>query len=104
MPASRNVIWSSAARRDMQGIYFHIAQLSPSSADTFTLDLYRKIQSLTELGLTGSRPPGLGNVIRVFTYRDRRFFVRVSDQSLTVLRVMHGRQNISSDDFSESDT
>jgi toxin ParE1/3/4 len=103
MPASRNVIWSSAARRDMQGIYFHIAQFSPSSADDFTLDLYCKIQSLAELGLTGSLPPGLGNFIRVFTYRDRRFFVRVSDQSLTVLRVMHGRQNISPEDFPESD-
>lgn len=87
----------------MQGIYVHIAQFSPSSADAFTLDLYRKIQSLAELGLTGSRPPGLGNVIRVFTYRDRRFFIRVSDQSLTVLRVMHGRHHISPDDFPESD-
>lgn len=46
----------------------------------------------------------MGDDIRVFVYRDRRFFVRVTDEAVTVLRVMHGRQDTTTEDFPESDT
>jgi plasmid stabilization system protein ParE len=58
---------------------------------------------LAQLGLTGTKTDHLRDDIRAFTFKERRFFIRVCDETITVLRVKHGRQNISSDDFPESD-
>nr|WP_256368928.1 type II toxin-antitoxin system RelE/ParE family toxin [Agrobacterium sp. a22-2] len=98
----RRVIWSTKARRDLRRMYRHIAQYSPKSADDFVGDLYRKMNSLAELGLTGTSKEELGVGIRLLVYRDRRFYIRVTDDTLSVLKVAHGHQNITSDDFTES--
>jgi toxin ParE1/3/4 len=104
MPASRKVEWTSAARDDLRSIYSYIAQLNPDFADAFILALYQKIETLARLGLTGTKTDHLRDDIRAFTFKERSFFIRVSDETITVLRVKHGRQDISPDDFPESDT
>ncbi|MCO6177728.1 type II toxin-antitoxin system RelE/ParE family toxin [Ciceribacter sp. RN22] len=104
MPKSREVVWSRKARQDLRSIYRHIARFSPVAANRFALDLYNKIENLARLGLTGTSMKDMGDDIRVFTYRDRRFFVRVTDETVTVLRVMHGRQDTTTENLPESDT
>lgn len=104
MPKSREVVWSKKARQDLRSIYRHIARFSPVAANRFALDLYNKIENLARLGLTGTSMRDMGDDIRVFVYRDRRFFVRVTDEAVTVLRAMHGRQDTTTEDFPESDT
>ncbi len=90
------------ALRDIREQYEFIAKTDPVAARRLLLDIDRKIHSMAELGLTGSpRPfsPGL----RAYPYKNRCIYFVVSDDLLTVLRVKHGRQNTSSDDFSESE-
>jgi toxin ParE1/3/4 len=53
-------------------------------------------------GLTGvSRDfiPGL----RAFSYRDRCIYFLVDNSTMTVLRILHGRQDTTSKDFPESE-
>lgn len=83
-------------------MYRHIAQYSRRSADEFVEDLYRKMHSLAELGLTGTSKDEFGVGIRLLVYRDRCFYIRVTDDALSVLKVAHGRRDISRQDFTES--
>ena len=103
MPTSRKLKWTTTARDDLRSIYSYIAQFDPALADAFVTGLYQKIEALAQFGLTGTKTDHLRDDIRAFTFKERRFFIRVSDETITVLRVKHGRQNISPDDFPESD-
>lgn len=103
MPTSRKVKWTTAARDDLRSIYSYIDQFDPALADACVIGLYQKINALAQLGVNGTKTDQLRDDIRAFTFKERRFFIRVSDNTITVLRVKHGRQNISPDDFPESD-
>ena len=77
----------------------YIARENIEAADRFFLDIYRKIEAFARTGLTGTSRGEFGKGIRSFAYRERVIFFNLSDTELTVLRVLHGRQNISADDF-----
>ncbi len=53
------------------------------------------------MGLTGIGRPDCGEGIRSISYRERIIFFRVSDTALTILRVLHGHQDISPDLFND---
>ena len=74
---------------------------NPSAANRFTLDVFAKVRSLADLGLTGVDRPDCGEGIRSISYRERIIFFRVSDTALTILRVLHGHQDISPDLFTD---
>ncbi|MGV8939792.1 MAG: type II toxin-antitoxin system RelE/ParE family toxin [Allorhizobium sp.] len=82
--------------------YVYIAKYNPSAADAFVLDIEDKLRSLAQLGLTGSSRGDLRRGLRAISYRQRMLFFTVDDLHLTVLRVLHGHQNITPDDFTES--
>jgi plasmid stabilization system protein ParE len=69
------------------------------AADQFFLDMYRKVESFARDGLTGTNRGEFGSGIRSFAYHERIIFFHLSDTELTVPRVLHGRQDISSKYF-----
>jgi toxin ParE1/3/4 len=98
----RQLQWSRAARADLRAIYRHIAAENPAAADQFITDLDRKARSVAELGLTGVDRSVLAPGLRAFAYKDRCFYFRVTERSLLVVRVVHGRQDIAPDDFADA--
>ncbi|RYE63770.1 MAG: type II toxin-antitoxin system RelE/ParE family toxin [Rhizobiaceae bacterium] len=100
----RQPVWSSAARTDLFDDYTFIAQDNPQAADRFVLDLYRKVESFATAGLTGIDRNQFGSGIRSLSYRDRIIFFTISDTELTVLRLVHGHQDISPDLFKTDET
>jgi len=42
--------------------------------------------------------------LRSFAYRDRAVYFRLTDSRLHIIRILHGRQDLSPDDFTESET
>jgi toxin ParE1/3/4 len=83
-------------------VYRHIAADNPTAANAFILSLHEKVRSFANLGLTGIARDVLGLGLRAFTYHDRCFYFRVTGESLLILRVLHGRQDTTPDDFIES--
>lgn len=84
-------------------MHAYINVYNPKAADRFVLDLYAKMQQVAGLGLTGVRQQDTGSEVRILPYRDRIIHFRVSSSHIRVLRILHGRQDISSDDFPESE-
>ena len=72
---------------------------NPFAADRLVLDIFAKVQSMADLGISGSARPEFGEGMRSIAYRERIIFFHVSDSELTVLRVLHGHHDISPDYF-----
>ncbi|AOG08703.1 type II toxin-antitoxin system RelE/ParE family toxin [Agrobacterium sp. RAC06] len=94
---------SPQAVEDLIEIYAYLYVRSPVPAERFTADIEQKIGDLA-----ASRNPGVASDwvktgLRAFHYRRRCIYFRLVDDTLVVLRITHGRQNISPDDFPESD-
>ena len=77
----------------------YLDPINPVAADRLVLDIFAKVQSIADLGISGSARPEFGEGMRSITYRERIIFFHVSDSELTVLRVLHGHQDISPDYF-----
>ncbi|CAN7168510.1 type II toxin-antitoxin system RelE/ParE family toxin [Pararhizobium sp. LjRoot255] len=87
---SRKPIFSQAARADLRSIFKYIAIKNPEAAANFVLDINLKVRSI-------------GQALRGLPYRDRCIYFRVTDSHIYIVRILHGRQDISSEDFPESE-
>lgn len=99
----RQLVLTKSALRDLRAHYDYVYEFDPVAAERLLQEVTRKISVIAELGLSGvprSFSPGL----RAFPFRNRCIYFTISDDTVTVLRVMHGRQNTTPDDFPESDT
>jgi toxin ParE1/3/4 len=90
------------ALRDLRDIYDYIARVNPVGAKRLIDQISVKMNWLAKSGLTGV-PRDFIPGLRAFAYRDRCIFFMVDDFDITILRILHGRQDISPDDFPESD-
>jgi toxin ParE1/3/4 len=98
---SRRLLMSQRALDDLLGIYSYIANYNPTAARRLLDELTHKMEWMAKVGITGVGRefiPGL----RAFPYRERCIYFLIDDGKMTVLRVLHGHQNISSDDFSDT--
>ncbi|THV14392.1 type II toxin-antitoxin system RelE/ParE family toxin [Rhizobium rhizophilum] len=94
---------SPQAIEDLIQIYNYLYERSPVTAERFTSDIEQKI-----IDLADSRNPGVSREwlkpgLRAFPYRRRCIYFRVVEDTLVVLRITHGRQDITSDTFPESE-
>ena len=97
---SRQLVISLRALDDLLADHNYVADFNPAAARRLLDDLNAKIISLAKLGLTGTARefiPGL----RTFPYRNRCIYFVVTDSEMTVLRVLHGHQDISPDHFTD---
>lgn len=94
----RQLKMSFEALNDLLGIYEYIAQFDPIAARRFLDDINGKIEWMANLGITGS-PRDFIPDLRAFPYRKRCIYFFIDGEKLSVLRILHGRQKISPDDF-----
>jgi plasmid stabilization system protein ParE len=89
---------SFEALNDLLGIYNYIADFDQHAAKHFLDDINGKIEWMAAYGVTGS-PRDFIPGLRAFPYRKRCIYFFISDDEMTVLRVLHGRQQIKPEDF-----
>lgn len=71
-------------------------------ADRFVVDLETKMRSLAASGFSGVPRDHVAENLRAFAYRQRCFHFRIDGQELVVVRVLHGRHDLSREHFEES--
>ena len=101
---SRKSIFSRAVRADLRSIYKYIAERNRDAAARFVLDLNLKIHSIAETGFPGVAIDEFDVDLRALPYRDRCIYFHVEKTHIYIIRILHGRQDISPDDFPESET
>lgn len=89
---------SFEALNDLLGMYDYVAEFDTSAAKRFLEDINGKIEWMARHGVTGS-PRDFIPGLRGFPYRKRCIYFFIDDENLTVLRVLHGRQELTPDDF-----
>ncbi|WP_332303562.1 type II toxin-antitoxin system RelE/ParE family toxin [Rhizobium sp. GR12] len=99
----RTPIWTTRARLDVAEDHAYIETENPVAADRLVLDIFSKIESVAALGLSGVSRSGYGVGLRSISYRERVIFFRIDEADLTVLRVLHGHQDISASDFKQEE-
>ncbi|MCD2181146.1 type II toxin-antitoxin system RelE/ParE family toxin [Rhizobium sp. TRM96647] len=104
MIEARHYRLSPAAIEDLIGIFDFIAQDNPDAALRFVRAIEAKIKSAAAAGYTGVARDWLAPGLRALPYRDRCIYLRVYDTRIVVIRILHGRQDLSPDDFTESET
>jgi len=60
----------------------------------FVADLTAKIEWIAKTGFTGVPRDWIRPGLRAFPYRERCIYFRIEEDTLTVLRVIHGRQDL----------
>lgn len=85
----------------MAGIYGFIAESSDVAALAFVEDLSNKIEWMARSGFTGVARDWIRPGLRALPYRDRCFYFRVDDEAIYLLRVLHGKQDVSTQEFAE---
>lgn len=90
------------ALRDLRDVYDYITLIDPVSAKRFVNRINDKMEWIAKSGLTGA-PRDFMPGLRAFPYRDRCIYFLVDNSSMTVVRILHGRQDITSEDFPESE-
>jgi toxin ParE1/3/4 len=93
------LILTDTARADLAEIYDHIKQDSPAAAKAFVTDLTEKLFSLAQKGVTGSSRDWISMNLRAFPYRERCFYFRIIDGAMIVVRILHGKQDVTAQEF-----
>jgi len=73
----------------------HIAFYNPVAATAFARDIFTKMRTTASLGLTGVDRSEYRAGLRSLAYRERIIFFQITETELTVIRVLHGHQDIS---------
>jgi toxin ParE1/3/4 len=88
--------------RALRDVYEYLALIDPISAKRFVSRINVKMEWIAKSGLTGV-PRDFVPGLRAFPYRDRCIYFLADNSTITVLRILHGRQDITSKDFPESE-
>jgi toxin ParE1/3/4 len=90
---------TDTAKADLIEIYDYINADNPAAAEAFIEDLTEKLFSLAETGMTGSPRDWISSGLRAFPYRQRCFYFRIIEDAMIVVRILHGRQDVTATDF-----
>ncbi|AGY58133.1 plasmid stabilization system protein [Gloeobacter kilaueensis JS1] len=90
------MIIAPEALEDLETIYSGIAADNPAAAVAFVQDLTNQLEKLAVLGITGASREWVSPGLRAFPYRERCFYFRIDDDSFVLLRVLHGKQDVTS--------
>ncbi len=98
----RKLKFTPRALRDLRDVYEYLALIDPISAKRFVSRINVKMEWIAKSGLTGV-PRDFIPGLRAFPYRDRCIYFLADNSTITILRILHGRQDITSKDFPESE-
>lgn len=65
----------------------------------FVADLNAKIEWIAKTGFTGVPRDWIRPGLRALPYRERCIYFRIDDDAVIILRVIHGRQDVSAQEF-----
>ncbi|MGL4488917.1 MAG: type II toxin-antitoxin system RelE/ParE family toxin [Rhizobiaceae bacterium] len=92
------VIFTTSAKADLRSIALYIAQDNVKRAKSFSKELRVCYQKLSEQPLRFARVPGFNN-IRKRAYGNNLIYYRVKAQSIDILHIFHGAQDIDETDL-----
>lgn len=77
----------------------YLAQEDLGVATAFVADLNTKIEWIAKTGFSGVARDWIRPGLRALPYRQRCIYFRADDETVTILRVVHGRQDVTSREF-----
>lgn len=80
-------------------MYKHMKQDNPNAAKVFIQDLTDKLFSLAASGVTGSPRGLISPGLQAFPYRERCFYFRIVEDKMIIVRILHGKQDVTAQDF-----
>jgi toxin ParE1/3/4 len=78
----------------------YLAEEDVQIATDFVADLHDKMEWIALSGFTGVPRDWIRPGLRALPYRERCIYFRVTDTEVFILRVLHGRQDITQQEFS----
>jgi toxin ParE1/3/4 len=90
---------SETALNDLRGIHAYIAEENPAAALEFIEDLAQKIEWIAASGFTGAPRDWIRPGLRILPYRDRCIYLRVTDDTVFIVRVLHSSQDVEREEF-----
>ena len=88
------------AAADLDAIWLFIAQDDPTAGDSFLDRLYDAFVSLAHAPRIGAARFQFADELRMFPVREYLIFYRPIDDGVEIVRVLHGRRNITREFFS----
>jgi len=86
----------------LKNIHDYIHDDNPKAAKEFVKDLTEKLFSLAENGNTGHTRDWVSGGLRIFPHRERCFYFRIVEDQMIIVRILHGAQDVTTQDFSQS--
>ncbi len=93
------IVKSPQYERDMEEIWDHIAHHNPDAADRVVMAVERVIELLGEFPGIGTPCPHLAPGLRRTLWREYLIYYRLSENKVEIVRALHGRRNVSPDQF-----
>jgi plasmid stabilization system protein ParE len=95
-------ILTDRAIEDLADIHGYLAERNPVAAEKVVGAITAKIVALALSGNTGVPRDSISPGLRAFPFKQRCIYFRVTDGCLEVVRVLHGRQDVSGSLFEET--
>lgn len=92
---------SAKAKSDLRGIHQYIQQDSIEESRRFIEDFAAKIEWIVEVDFTGSPRDYIAKGLRALPYRKRCIYYRSYSERVVILRVLHGAQDVTRQEFEE---
>jgi plasmid stabilization system protein ParE len=92
-------VLTERALDDLADVHGYVAERNPVAAEKLVLDITAKIVGLAASGNIGSPRDNILPGLRAFPFRQRCIYFRVIDGDLQVLRILHGRRDVTADLF-----
>lgn len=97
----KDLIVSNKAKSDLKEIRQYIQQENAQEAKRFMADLTAKIEWIAKVDFTGSPRDYISTGLRALPYRKRCIYYYSHNESIKVVRVFHGAQDITQKEFNE---
>lgn len=88
------VVQTRRALRDLDDIWFYIAQDNLGRADRFVDSIVVKCEAISESPYMGRARPELGSGVRSLPHEEYLIYYRISGGRIDVLRVIHGARDV----------
>lgn len=86
---------------DLANIYIHIAKDSQEIAERFVEDISQQMVKIADQSIPGAPRDWVSPGLRAFPYRQRCIYFRQYEDRIVIVRILHGKQDISSQEFLE---
>ena len=93
------IVRSPQFAADLESIWLAIATKSPNSADRVVIAIDRTVGYLRDFSKIGTSCDHLAPGLRRLLWREYLIFYRVKADHIELVRVLHGRRDIKSEDF-----